>query len=105
MSSNRFFEGLFVGGLLGFLAGLLYAPKPGSQLRRELADQSDELYRQASTGLTDLRDRTGAQIGDLHQRSDQMIKTASTQVQEKRDALSAKIQDLTHKASSPHEIE
>lgn len=105
MSSNRFFEGLFVGGLLGFLAGILFAPKPGSQLRRELADQSDELYRQASTGLTDLRDRGNEKLSDLQVRGDQMIKTASTQVNEKREQLTAKIQDFTHKSNSPHEVE
>ena len=93
-SGNRFFEGLFVGGFLGFILGLLFAPKPGHQLRRELADQSDEFYRQASSGLTDLRDRTGAQLQDLQSRSDQMIKTASAQMQETRDQLTSKLQDM-----------
>jgi gas vesicle protein len=93
-SSNRFFEGLFVGGFLGFILGLLYAPKPGSQLRKELSSQSDELYRQASTGLTDLRERTETRLQDLQTRSDQIIKNATAQVQETRDQLSSKIQDF-----------
>ena len=100
--SNRFFEGLFVGGFLGFILGLLYAPKPGSQLRRELASQSDELYRQASTGLTDLRDRTGARLQDMQTRGDQMLKNASAQVQETRDQLTSKIQDFTAGQPKPH---
>jgi gas vesicle protein len=104
-SSNRFFEGLFVGGLLGFIAGLLYAPKPGSQLRRQLADQSDELYRQASTGISDLRTQTGQRLQDVQVRGDQMIKTASAQVQETRDQLSTKFQEMTHKSGNPQEIE
>lgn len=94
-SSNRFFEGLFVGGFLGFILGLLYAPKPGHQLRRELADQSDELYRQASTGLTDLRARTGQRLQDLQVRSDQIVRNATAQVQETRDQLTSKLQDFT----------
>jgi gas vesicle protein len=94
-AGSRFFEGLFVGGVIGFLAGLLYAPKPGSELRRELVDQSDDLYRQASTQLTDLKDRTGATLQDLQSRSDQMLRSASTQMQETRDQITSRIQDMT----------
>lgn len=108
MSSNRFFEGLFVGGLLGCIFGLLYAPKPGAQLRRQLADQSDDLYRQANAGLTDLRDRTGQRLSDIQSRSDQVLKQGIAQVQETRDQLASKLQDFTGQAAkSPatHEIE
>jgi gas vesicle protein len=94
-SGNRFFEGLFVGGLLGFVFGLLYAPKPGSQLRRQLADQSDELYRQASTGLGDLRERGGQRLQEFQTRGDDFLKQAGTHVQETREQLSSKMQDFT----------
>lgn len=102
--SNRFFEGLFVGGILGFLFGMLYAPKPGSQLRRELADQSDELYRQASTNLSDLKEKGSTHLQDVQSRSEQMLRQASAQMQETRDNLSTKIQDLTGK-SLEHDYE
>ncbi len=109
-SSNRFFEGLFVGGIIGFLAGLLYAPKPGSQIRRELAENSDELYKQASTQLTDLKERTGHTLQDLQSRSDQVIKTASAQVQETKDQITSRIQDIAGNngpkaVPSPQDIE
>jgi gas vesicle protein len=94
-SSNRFFEGLFVGGFLGFILGILFAPKPGHQFRREIASQSDELYRQASTGLTDLRERTGQRLQDLQSHSDQMIRNASAQMQETKDQLTSKLQDFS----------
>ena len=107
-SSNRFFEGLCLGGLLGFVFGLLFAPKAGSQLRRQLADHSDELYRQASSGLGDLRERTGQQLQDFHSRGDDLIKHASAQVQETRDQLTSKVQDFkgsSGKHSAPKDIE
>jgi gas vesicle protein len=106
--SNRFFEGLFVGGLLGFIVGLLYAPKPGSQLRRQLADQSDELYRQASTGITDLKDRTSTRLQDIQSRGDQALRQGIAQVQETRDQIASKIQDFTSssgKTPATHDIE
>lgn len=100
-SGGRFFEGLFVGGIIGFLAGLLYAPKPGSQLRRELAENSDDFYRQASTQLHDIKDRTGATFQELQSKGDQVIRSASTQIQETRDQITSKIQDLTHGSNGP----
>lgn len=100
-SGGRFFEGLFVGGIIGFLAGLLYAPKPGSQLRRELAENSDEFYRQASNQLHDIKDRTGATFQELQSKGDQVIRSASTQIQETRDQITSKIQDMTHGGNGP----
>lgn len=100
-SGSRFFEGLFVGGIIGFLAGLLYAPKPGSQLRRELADHGDEIYKQASTQLGDLKERSNATLQDLQSRSDQMLRSATAQVQETRDQITAKIQDMTTGGNGP----
>jgi gas vesicle protein len=100
-SNNRFFEGLFVGGIIGFLSGLLFAPKPGSQFRRELAENSDEFYRQASTQLHDLKDRTGATLQDLQVRSDDVIRTATAQVQETRDQITSRLQDLKAGSNGP----
>ena len=93
-SSNRFFEGLAVGGILGFIIGLLYAPKSGAQLRRDIVDGSDEIYRQASTRMSDLKDRTDLALQDLQSKSDVIIKQAASQVQETRDQLTAKLQDI-----------
>lgn len=38
-SGSTFTKGLFVGALLGAAAALLYAPKPGRELRSELMDK------------------------------------------------------------------
>jgi gas vesicle protein len=94
-SGGRFFEGIFIGGIIGFLAGLLYAPKPGSQLRRELAENSDEFYRQASTQLHDFKDRAGTTLQDVQSRSDQVLKSATNQMQETRDQITSRLQDMT----------
>jgi gas vesicle protein len=39
-----FFLGILAGGAIGALAALLYAPKPGKELRQDIAEKSGELY-------------------------------------------------------------
>lgn len=98
-SSNRFFEGLFVGGILGLVGGILFAPKSGAELRKELADNSDELYKQASTSLSDMKDRTEQALQDFQHKGDSVLKQATTQFQETRDQLASKIQEMSGKQS------
>lgn len=97
-SSTRFIEGLLLGGVLGFIGGILFAPKSGRELRRELAENSDEVYRSASTSISDLKDRGQQAVQDIQTRGDAAIKQATQQFQETRDQLSQKLQEMSGKS-------
>jgi gas vesicle protein len=50
MSDNRtleFIKGLIVGGAIGAIAAILYAPKSGRETRQELAGKVDDIYGKA----------------------------------------------------------
>ena len=50
MSDNRtleFIKGLIVGGAIGAIAAILYAPKSGRETRQELAGKVDDIYSKA----------------------------------------------------------
>lgn len=50
MSDNRtleFLKGVLIGGVLGAVAALLYAPKSGRETREELGHKMDDLYSKA----------------------------------------------------------
>jgi gas vesicle protein len=93
-NSTKFLEGLLLGGVLGFVGGILFAPKSGRELRRDLADGSDELYKNASTSVSDFKDRSQQAMQDFQNRGDAAIKQATQQFQETRDQLTQKIQEL-----------
>lgn len=93
-SSGRFFEGLVVGGIFGFLFGMLAAPKSGADLRRQLADGSEDLYKQASDGLVDLKKRGGQAITDAKVRSGDVIKNVSDSVQGTKDQIASKLSEM-----------
>ncbi|HEY9792468.1 MAG TPA: YtxH domain-containing protein [Candidatus Obscuribacterales bacterium] len=54
---QAFLAGLIFGGLAGAAAGLLSATKPGKELRHELADAYNDLYRKAMYELEEIADK------------------------------------------------
>lgn len=66
---NRYFEGLLVGGALGFIVGLLTAPKAGSELRQELADNAEDLLNQVNDQLGDVRGLVSDRVQPLADRA------------------------------------
>ncbi len=62
--SGSFLMGLLAGTVLGAGLGMLFAPKPGSELRSQLGDQAGRLrstandtYQQASEKVSQMMDR------------------------------------------------
>jgi gas vesicle protein len=94
-STGRFFEGLIVGGLFGFVVGMLAAPKSGAELRKQIADGSEDLYKQASDSMADIKDKTNQAIADLQSKSEFAIKKASDAMQSKQQQLAGRLQDST----------
>ena len=98
-SSGRFFEGLIVGGILGFLFGMLAAPKSGADLRRQLADDSEDIYKNASDSISDLKKKSTQAITDVQQKSGDVIKKATDTVQGAKDTVSNKLQEMAGKSA------
>ena len=98
-STGRFFEGLVLGGILGFLFGMLSAPKSGADLRRQLADGSEDLYKQASDSLGDLNKKAGQAITDVKSRSGDVIKKTTETVQGAKDVIANKLSDMANQST------
>ena len=92
---SRFFEGLVLGGVLGYMFGILSAPKSGADLRRQLADGSEDLYKQASDSLGDIRSKTGQAVTNIQSKGEEVIKKASATVQEKKEQIATKFDEIT----------
>jgi gas vesicle protein len=45
--SGDFIKGLFIGGLIGAVLGILYAPKSGKETREDIARKTEELMARA----------------------------------------------------------
>lgn len=61
MAANDWIKGLIVGGLIGAVLGILYAPKSGKETREDICKSTEELlakakeqYEQAKTKMEDM---------------------------------------------------
>lgn len=52
--TGDFLAGLVIGGLLGFVAGVLLAPAPGSETREVLADKTQIAVKQTRAGVEEV---------------------------------------------------
>ncbi len=59
---GSFLMGFIVGGVVGVVAGLLLAPKPGSETRADLADYGEVVRERAEEVAAQVRDRVGPAV-------------------------------------------
>jgi len=64
MKFIRFFEGFFLGGLIGAAAAILLAPETGDELRQQIRDEiqrvRDEVQSAAGTRRAELEEQLSA---------------------------------------------
>lgn len=108
----KFLEGLVVGSIAGYVAGLLSAPKTGKQLRKEISDHSEQLCKQAYDTLDDLADTTANTVHDLQSKTvhgmhdietkgEQLLKNAALNVREAGKKVANKFDTaMTHAANA-----
>lgn len=97
---SSFLKGAFIGALVGAAAALLFAPKPGRELRGDLSDK-----------LTVVSDKTKEVCSSVSSKAAELAKTVSTKasdvmstVNESRDNIMASVKeaatDVSQEATS-----
>lgn len=76
--ASSFWVGIAVGGVVGAVAGLLYAPKPGHEMRGQIKDTS----RRAQDKVTNLTQSVKGTAGQAVQSSRDFIEQQRRRVQE-----------------------
>jgi gas vesicle protein len=90
----HFCMGLLIGGALGALAGLFFAPKSGKELRSEMKEKGSEILEDAKKIYADVGEKTKEIIGDAKHQAKELKKEAegtgekiAGEVQEKIDQI------------------
>lgn len=96
-SVNRYFEGLLVGGTLGFVFGLLTAPKAGSELRRELTEQTDELLKQTNGNWIEVKDKVTERVQPLKAKAIEKTHDLRERIGEIKEKAGVKMGEIREK--------
>ncbi len=99
-SINKFFGGLAVGSLIGYVLGLISAPKSGSQLRQDIVDSSEDFYHHASDSFSDMKHKTEQTLHNLQEKGGEAVKKAGATVKERKQQIMKKFDELAGQSSS-----
>jgi gas vesicle protein len=86
---DHFFMGLLIGGVLGALAGIFFAPKSGKELRSELKEKGSEvlkegkeIYADAGTKAKEIIEEAKHQAEELKKEADRYLSDARKKAKE-----------------------
>ena len=64
-SGSQFMMGCIIGGILGVVAGILLAPKPGSETRADLFDYGEVVRERAEEMAARVKDEVGPAVENV----------------------------------------
>lgn len=100
--------GTIVGGIAGAITALLLAPKSGKELRKDLAEKSQEIYDKAADYLAVFEENMGSvvstTVNEGKERAQKIITSAKTQAESILENADKVLQDAKTKASNVKEV-
>ena len=82
--SGNFIKGFLIGGSLGLLAGVLFAPKAGKEFRDDIINEGDDIIDKARSELDKIRSEL-VDLKDKITNSVDMRKSGKAQTKEEQE--------------------
>ena len=83
-SGDSFLAGVILGGILGLAAGVLLAPKSGSEMRADLLDRADSAREQIWDRTGSAREQFMNRTGTAREQMENLLDTTSQRLDEIR---------------------
>ena len=72
-NSKYFIGALLTGGVIGSLVGLLFAPKSGKELRKDISDKVSGILEDTIEMLENARSKASGMISDAKKKAEEII--------------------------------
>jgi gas vesicle protein len=110
--SSEFSKGLIlgsiIGGAVGAIVALLYAPKPGTELRKDIAEKSTEIYGKAIDSFSQIENNVGTTLkytmNEGKAKAQTIIESAKRQAEDLIVNAEKVLEDAKSKASNAKEV-
>ena len=73
-------KGLLVGGVIGAAAALLLAPKPGRELRADLANRYQDMQEKTKNAVSTMRDKARSVVRQAEEKTADMLEQDGNRV-------------------------
>jgi gas vesicle protein len=91
--SVDFVKGLFIGGLIGAVLGILYAPKSGKETREDIARKTEDLMARAREEYELALEKSKK----AYEAAVKRLKEAEISAKEKVEEVESKVEELTER--------
>ena len=81
MNKKSFIEGLITRGILGITAGMLFSPKSGKKLRRDISDKTDDIMSDTKWLLKKAKGKASDIISDAADKAEKIIEEGRKKVE------------------------
>ncbi|MFD1884131.1 YtxH domain-containing protein [Paenibacillus wenxiniae] len=96
-SSSTFLKGVFIGGLIGAAAALLFSPKPGRELREDISDKLSVAGEKTKSVYNTVSDQTAQAAGLISDKTVELAGTVSNKATELAQNVATKASEITTK--------
>jgi gas vesicle protein len=93
--SNDLLTGLFIGGLIGAVLGVLFAPKSGKETREDIARKADEILLKTKEEYQKAVEKSKA----AYEASLENLKVFEESAREKVSEMGGKVSEIAHKGA------
>jgi gas vesicle protein len=93
--SGDLLKGLFIGGLIGVVLGILFAPKSGKETREDIIRKTDEFLEQAKEGYENAVEKGKA----ICETTVQHLKDLEISAKEKMEEVEGRINEFAQQGS------
>lgn len=98
-TGSTFAKGIFIGGLLGFAAALLFAPKPGRELRGDLSEKVGIVTDRTKEVATVVGDKASELAKTVSSKTSDIAKTVNQGRNDVMDSVRKASADVANEAS------
>ena len=95
-TKSGFLVGFLAGGVIGAIVALLYAPKPGKELRADLKNSADDVMENADEYIIAARSKAVAIINEGKKKSETLI----TEAKKRAESLLGDAEKILHDAKN-----
>lgn len=78
--TKSFIGGLITGGILGGLAGILFAPKSGKKLRRDISDKSNEIAEETAHLIETAKKKSSKIIYEAKEKTEDLLEDVKRKI-------------------------